>query len=255
MRHLLIVALFFPAVSLAAEIQAGFPSEAIWISKTSAVEGETLVISAVVYNGDAASLHGTIVFTADGTRICAREFELSADGSQIHSVEWRPKAGEYRVAAVIEGTSMQVSQRETSSILVSIDEPPPPSAMRQAVQTAGSIASSSLPAVLGIATSVFETIEPYRKKGVERLESYIEKTRSRKNGNVSGTIAGTSTSNVNGFRTPASENKNFVSAIAQTAAAVALFVMSALYLFYPLLALLFLGTFYLLARRIRRRPE
>ena len=183
----LLSGLLFPFLVLG-QIQAGFPSSAIWASKMSATEGETVVISAVVYNSDTSSLHGTIVFTGNGTRIDAREFELPTSGSQIHSIEWKPKAGEYRVAAVIEGTSSQVSARETSSILIHVSEPPPPSALQQAVQKAGSIASSSLPAVLGIAKSVFETIEPYRQKGVKSLEKYLKESREDNNSNSKPTL-------------------------------------------------------------------
>ena len=261
MRRFIILLLLLPAVSLAAEIQAGFPSQAIWASKSAAVEGETLVISAVVYNGNAAPLKGTLVFSADGARIGAREFELPEGKSQIHSIEWKPRAGEYRLAAAIEGTSAPLSQRETSSIVISVAEPPPPSAMQktaqalyQATQATGGLASSSLPAVRRIAASVFEAIEPARKAGVERLENYLEGARARSESGA----AGSSAPDAAGFASSGGEGEvagkggNLASNAAQTAAAAALFVMDSLYLFYPLLALLVLGTLYFLARRIRR---
>ncbi|KKW46132.1 MAG: hypothetical protein UY98_C0032G0008 [Candidatus Kaiserbacteria bacterium GW2011_GWA2_58_9] len=219
MRRFIILLLLLPAVSLAAEIQAGFPSQAIWASKSAAVEGETLVISAVVYNGNAAPLKGTLVFSADGARIGAREFELPEGKSQIHSIEWKPRAGEYRLAAAIEGTSAPLSQRETSSIV-----------------------------------SVFEAIEPARKAGVERLENYLEGARASSGSGA----AGSSAPDAAGFASSGGEGEvagkggNLASNAAQTAAAAALFVMDSLYLFYPLLALLVLGTLYFLARRIRR---
>ena len=258
MRYFLLALLLLPSISLAAETQAGFPTQAIWVSKTTAVAGETLVVSAVVYNGNTSMLKGTLVFTDDDARIGVRELELPAGESQIHSIEWKPKAGEHRLAARIEGTSAALSQTETPFITVTIAEAPPPSraqrAASQAAETAGNIASSSLPIVLGVATGIFDAIEPYRQKGVEELEAYVEKTRSR-SGGAGSAVAGTSTSNTAGFGTAGVGGGGLVSNIAQVAAAAALFVMNSLYLFYPLLALLFLGTLYFLARRIRRRPE
>jgi len=259
LRKLLFVFFLVPTLAFAGETQAGFPTQAIWVSKTTAVAGETLVVSAVVYNGNTSALKGTLVFTDDAERIGVRELELPAGESQIHSIEWKPKAGEHRLAARIEGTSAALSQTETPSITVVVAEPPPPSRVQQTVsqaaQTAGNIASSSLPIVLGIATSIFDAVEPYRQKGVEELEAYVEKTRSRAGGSAGGTVAGTSTSNTSGFGSAGANGGGLVSNIAQVAAAAALFVMSSLYLFYPLLALIFLGTLYFLARRIRRRPE
>ena len=255
MRYFLLALLLLPSISLAAETQAGFPTQAIWVSKTTAVAGETLVVSAVVYNGNTSMLKGTLVFTDDDARIGVRELELPAGESQIHSIEWKPKAGEHRLAARIEGTSAALSQTETPFITVTIAEAPPPSraqrAASQAAETAGNIASSSLPIVLGVATGIFDAIEPYRQKGVEELEAYVRGTRSR----TGGAVAGTSTSNTAGFGTAGASGNGLVSSITQAAAVAALFVMSSLYLFYPLLALLFLGGLYFLARRIRRRPE
>src|SRR3989344_9131091 len=202
MRYFLFALLWLPSISLAAETQAGFPTQAIWVSKSAAVAGETLVVSVVVYNGNTSMLKGTLVFTDDDARIGVRVLELTAGESQIQSIEWKPEAGEHRLAARIEGTSDTLSQTETPSITVIVAEPPPPSAAEraasQAAETAGSIASSTLPIILGIATGIFDAIEPYRQKGVEGLKTYVESTRSRAGVGTSGVVAGTSTSDASG---------------------------------------------------------
>src|SRR3989344_8151988 len=105
MRYFLLALLLLPSISLATETQAGFPTQAIWVSKTTAVVGETLVVSVVVYNGNTSTLKGTLVFTDGAVRIGVRELDLPAGESQIHSVEWKPKAGEHRLAARREGTA------------------------------------------------------------------------------------------------------------------------------------------------------
>ena len=81
MRYFLFALLWLPSISLAAETQAGFPTQAIWVSKSAAVAGETLVVSVVVYNGNTSMLKGTLVFTDDDARIGVRELELPAGES------------------------------------------------------------------------------------------------------------------------------------------------------------------------------
>jgi len=239
---------------LAFAVETGFPSQAIWVSKTSAVEGDTLVISTVVHNGDDAALQGTLVFLANDARIGAREFDLGSGESQIHSIEWKPSAGSYDVAAEIEGTSAELTQRKTPAIALTVAAPPSPSPMQetteQVIGAASTIASSSIPVVLGAAKSVFNAIEPYRQAGVEKLENYIESSRA-----MAGTIAGTSTSNTEGFDSASEKSgPGIMPQLLQTAAAAALLAFSNLYFFYPLLAFIVLGTLYWLAKRIRKRP-
>lgn len=255
-----------PAFSFAS---AGFPSQAIWVSKTAAVEGETLVVSTVVYNSENESLHGTLVFTSDGTRIGAREFEIGSGGSQIHSIEWKPKRGKHRIAASIEGTSQPLSERQTGEIEITVTAPLPPSATERAistatqvggalVQSAGTIASSSKPIVLGVAKSIADILEPLRQKGVVRLENYLATAAQSGRGAAAkpisqagkelsatrkGTTLGTSTENT---------KSSDISGIVQTAAAGALFVFKNAFIFYPFLAFLFFLVLYLFARRIRR---
>ena len=249
MKFLLVIPFLFPGLTFA--LEAGFPSQTLWASKTSIVQGETIVLSTVVYNGDASPLKGTLVFLADDIRVGAREFEIVGGGSQIQSVEWKPLAGEYSVVGAIEGTSAELSKRETPRLSIRVAPPPPPSQIQQTVTQVVNVASSSLPFVQNVTNTVFNAIEPYRQAGVERLKAYV----GTQNGGKSarGVVAGTSTSNTTGFGSTENTNKGFISSLARGAAKTGLFIMSSLYLFYPFLALLILGSLYLLARRVRRK--
>ena len=255
MRFFLTGLLFLmPSITLAAAIEAGFPPQTIWASKTSAMQGETIVLSTVVYNSDAATLKGTLVFIAKDARIGAREFEVPGGESQIQSVEWKPLAGEYEVAAAIEGTSAELSKKETPSIVVKVAPPPPPSAVEKTVSQVVHVASSSLPFVQAVTTNVFNAIEPYRQAGVDRLKAYVAA------GNVGktpgGVIAGTSTTNTSGFKNGTTASKGgLVSSLVRGAAGIALMIMGSLYLFYPFLAIIILGGLYMLARRVRRKSS
>ena len=261
MRHLVFAITLFlivPALSLAAE--TGFPSQTIWASKVSAVEGETIVLSTVVQNGSSEALQGTLVFAANGGRVSAREFELAGGESQIHSAEWRPEAGEYRVSAIIEGTSADLARKETPPITIVVAEPPAPSALQetvsQTVQALQIVASSSIPVVQNIGQTIFSQTEALRQAGIERLETYLAKQGG-------GQVAGASTSSPRGTSTvdglkdgsggPAGES--MFSKVKNAAAAAALTMFNSMALFYPLLILLFLGGLYLLARRVRRKPS
>lgn len=257
MRYLFLP-LFAPAFAFAA-VQAGFPSQSIWASTQSATEGETVVVSAVVVNDTAVELRGTLVFLANDVRIGARELDLPNAKSQIHSIEWKPKKGEYKVAARIEGTSAELSQKETPSISVTVKEPPPPPSeiertITQVVQTGSTIASSSAPIIIQTAQNLFAQTEALRNAGIERLENYLATNAHLPTGTVSGTS--TARSNADGFDTDSSDGKGgLFSNLAQAAAAGALFAFKNAVLFYPILAFLILGTLYLLAKRIRRRPS
>lgn len=251
--------LAFPLFALAAEAgppaQAGFPSQTIWVSKSSAAEGETVIVSAVVYNEEPETLRGTLVFSASGTRIGVREFELPSGESQIHSVEWKPRVGEYELTARIEGTSASLSHAETPALAITIQEPQLSAAeqvLNETVRTISQITASSAPIVSQTAQTIFDKTERLREAGIERLEDYLASQQSQSN--ITGFVAGTSTSVV-GSNTAAaniSEGKEFVSNALHTAAAGALFAMKNVALFYPLLAFLILGILYMLARSVRR---
>jgi hypothetical protein len=258
-RFTWLLILFFPVFSFAA-VEAGFPSQAIWASKTSAVEGETILLSTVVYNGNVEPLQGTLVFTANDSRIGASEFQLSNGESEIRSMEWKPSAGEYRVAAEIESISAELSQRETPPITVTITEPPSPSALQQTVNqtvtTISTFASSSAPFVVETVQTIYNQTETLRNAGIERIENYLSSQASNTSGNSPvGSIAGTSTTNVAGFDDASTKGKGLLSDIAQTAAAAALFTLKNAALFYPLVAFLILGTLYVIGRRVRRRRD
>src|SRR3989344_389429 len=254
MRYfVLLVLLALPTCALAAPLPAGFPSQTIWVSKTSAAEGETLVISTVVFNSATEALSGTLVFTANDTRIGAREFDIQIGESQVHSIEWKPRQGEYQLAARIEGTSAELSQGETPSVLITVAAPPPPSVAQQTMSQVAQIASSSVPFVREITTTIFDAIEPYRQNGIERLEEYLASSHGESE--PPGAVAGTSTVNIAGFEEMQKKTGDVLSSLARTVAAGVLFIFKNIALFYPALALLVLGTLYVLARRIRRQSD
>lgn len=263
-RIIFLATLFLPTLAIASQV--GFPSQPIWVSSSSAVEGETVAVSAIVANDTAFSLLGTLVFIANDARIGALEFELPSGKSQIHTIEWQPKKGEYQVAARIEDTHATLSQKETPSLGVVVKEPPAmPSeierAITQVVQTGSAIASSSAPIIIQVAQTLFDQTESLRNSGIKRLENYLAPQASSPylGGDLSigiGEIAGTSTrntSNTTGFDTPPQKDREILSNIAQTAASGALFALQNAALFYPILAIATLGTIYFLARRIRRQ--
>jgi hypothetical protein len=267
-RRFFIAVLIFPATTLAAA-QAGFPSQSLWVSSQSANEGETIVVSSVVVNDAETEIRATLAFLANDARIGARAFELPSGKSQIHSIEWKPKKGEYVVNARIEGTSAELSQKETPPLSVVVKEPPaPPSEIEktitQVVQTGSTLASSSAPFIIQTAQNIFAQTENWRNAGIEQLESYLASpsssapseppSRYLKNTLSNGMIAGTSTDSMSSMHSPQTGSGNgMLSNLAQTAAAGALFALKNAALFYPLLVVLILGTLYFLARRIRRQ--
>lgn len=240
-----------PLSALAAETglpaQAGFPSQTIWVSNSSPAEGETVVVSAVVYNGESTDLRGTLAFFADDSRIGAREFELPEGESQVHSIEWKPAEGTYELTARIEGTSAQLSLGETPPLRITVRPPPQPTAteqtISQVVDVASEIASSSAPFVSKVSQTIFTNTEAFREAGIKILDNYLQRKPSRR-GDVAGAATSTSGS---------AEGMGALATLTRTLAATLLFIMKNVALFYPILAFLVLGTLFLLARKVRRR--
>ena len=87
MRYGMILLLFvLPSITIAADIQAGFPPRNIWLSRESATVGDTVIIYAALHNGSEKKIQGTVTFTVDGKSIGTNEFVLERGKSLMQSV-------------------------------------------------------------------------------------------------------------------------------------------------------------------------
>src|SRR3989344_2561444 len=266
--------LIFPAPSQAA-VQAGFPSQPLWLSKENVTANETVTIFTVLYNESEKAVGGNLVFTVDGLRIASLTFSLDAGKSSIQSAQWKATAGNHTISALIESASdtgldqtVTLSNEKAGSITLAVADPPPPSQVIQVVSTvsniAGSIASTSLPLITSAVEIVYGATEALRTNAVsyfkEKAEGVMIDLRNQSlvtSGEPRGKVLGAETerasngtSNTSGFG-PTATATSF-SKISQTAASAALFFFESRALFYLALILLALGTLYWLARKVRR---
>ena len=263
--------LIFPAPSQAA-VQAGFPSQPLWLSKENVTANETVTIFTVLYNESNGAVGGNLVFTVDGQRIASQTFSLDAGKSSIQSAQWKATAGNHTISALIESASdtdldqvITLSNEKAGSISLAVAEPPPPSPVIQAVSTvsniAGSIASTSLPLITSAVDSVYGATEAFRTNAVAYFkekaadDSPPNAASEEPRGNVLSAetkSASGGTPNVSGFASTSSATATSFSQLSQVAASAALFFFDSRPLFYLALILLALGTLYWLARKVRR---
>ena len=263
--------LIFPAPSQAA-VQAGFPSQPLWLSKENVTANETVTIFTVLYNESNGAVGGNLVFTVDGQRIASQTFSLDAGKSSIQSAQWKATAGNHTISALIESASdtdldqvITLSNEKAGSISLAVAEPPPPSQVIQAVSTvsniAGSIASTSLPLITSAAESIYGATEAFRTNAVSYFkekaadDSPPNTASEEPRGNVLSAetkSASGGTPNVSGFASTSSATATSFSQLSQVAASAALFFFDSRPLFYLTMILLALGTLYWLARKVRR---
>jgi len=254
MRHILLaLVLALPFSITAAELPAGFPSQPIWLSSSSATAGEKITIYAALYNESASPISGVLSFTVDGKEVKSQAFELGAGKSDIYSAVWTATAGEHSISAQIRDASdTKLKQNVTVEAAASPRRairvaPAPPSETEQAVSTVKDTVNlfigSSTPIVGPIVSAVLSVTEPVREAGVAKLEKFLEKKSAT-------TAQPSEVMNV----APKEETGAgaAVSRASQVAAAAALFTMKSMWLFYPLAMFFILGTLYYTGRKLAR---
>ena len=252
-----ILLLFVPSV-YAEGINAGFPSQPLWVSKTNATAGETISLFTAVYNGDNEKLLGTVAFTVDGERVGGKDIAIEGGASELISVEWRAIAGEHSIAAMIEGTSIAIAQKETAAITIIVAEAPP-TPLRDAATAASEILAgatrAAAPVISNAANTTYGLVESLRLDAISRLENMATNTTSSQENLATPSIAGTSTSAVTGFSESASSTPSALSQMGKVAATVALVAIKSRALFYPLFILSLFVILYLLFRWATKRPR
>lgn len=265
-RVFIISVVFMPAVSFAAQtIPAGFPSQSIWVSKTNVVAGEAIEIFTVVYNSGDATVGGNVVFTADGARVATKQFNLDAGKTELESVSWTATAGKHKLGASIEeavdaaSQSVLISNKNAGTIEITIANPPPPTAVEQAVNVVSTIArdvaSTSVPIITSAAKSVYQATESFRNAGIAFAENNLPKQSAQKTGiapaspNQKTVSAQSAQQNANAAPTP---DTSFFSKLSQLAAPAIFYTFGSRAIFYPLLCALLLGLLYLLGRMVSK---
>ncbi len=249
----------FASAQAAGPVRAGFPDRSIWLSNAKPNYAEEVQIYTVLYNGTDATVGGTLTFFVDDAKLTSQDVSFAAQSSSIVFTKWTAVSGTHSFNARFEAASGATSTlQQTTTVQVTVSEPPPPSALQQSVdkaaEVAGQFASSSAPIIMKIGREVFEQTEALRNAGIDRLEQFMDNSRQPK---IAGTSVRATTTVIKGFEAPLTssgdnKNKSVLNSVAQTAAVAAHFVLTSLYLFYPLLAFLIFGFLAWAYRRFRR---
>lgn len=241
MRVPVFIASFVLAIPFLASAAAfGFPDRPLWLSSTSAHEGEKITMYAAVYNASDAEMRGTVSFIADGETFDTKDISLPAGGSLLATSNWSAIKGSHSLSAsFVSGTQKESTDKITVTVTDAPPAPPPePTIVDKTLGTANDFVSdmtTSVPIVGTIADAIIEQTEKVRVVGGDFLEPYA-KTPIEKQPLMNTATEPTLTD------TALSYGKRGL----QLAAAAALFAFDTRWLFYVLTLVLF----YLLIRKM-----
>lgn len=257
---ILVTALCFAPLHVFAEApRAGFPTGALWTSKSSALEGEHVGIFSVVFNSTSASVSGAVAFSVDGTVIAEVPFTLEAGANKIVAASWPAAKGTHTFFASLnkfEGAGVNPNMnQQTSSVSVQVKEAPPPpppvppsptqAAIDQVSDISSRVVASTTPIVTSVAQKLYEKAEDLRESGLEYARNLSNASRPA----ASSDEKAITSTNVAGFSSSTDSNPaSLISRISQLAAPALLFTFGSKAAFYPILLFLILFVLWLLKR-------
>jgi hypothetical protein len=249
------LALSFPLFALADTVSGGFPSQSLWLSKTSLTEGDSVQIFAPIYDSGTGKIQGDVVFLVDDTEIGSVRFSLDAGESKIASLSWSAKEGAHTVSAEIRNASgetpdaaLSLSREKTEPLSVSVAAAPPPAPAVAALRSAGgalaAAVSAAAPAVSGAVEAAFSETEALRNGAKTALEASLAADTPAS----AGKVLGAETENLAAAAAAPHTSFSPLRLLKQ----IALAVVSYEWLFYPLLLVVILFILYFFARQIAR---
>lgn len=251
--------ILLPAVAFG----AGFAKQSLFLSRSPAVEGESILVHAIVQNDSTAAFAGEVVFSSQRgsdakQKIGSAAASIAPQGAQAVSVSWKPLAGEYTVVASLTGKDGAVVEEESGHF--TINEKPKPatqdSAADEGVQSSsevqGAIAKIS-PTVADFARPAFLAIDGLRTGAVNFLNQGINWSKAKVGAKTPGAVLGEATKKEN------TSPQGILGTVTYLGAMLALYALSILKwlvanagIFYPVLAVAFLLGIWKLLSGIRR---
>lgn len=235
---------------------AGFAKQSIFLSKPSAVEGDTVLIHTVVQNDSAAEFSGTLIMRDGDSKVGSVPVSLDVGEAQAVSVSWKPSAGRHDIVAELSDAGGAVVGNESESFSIGAKPRPKAKAPPNASSSAAAAVESSAdiqgkiedlsPAASGALEPVFRLVDGSRTAIADVLDAQIAKTKP-KLAPLPGVVAGTSTA------VQAPQQGGWFGSIFNTAyyyvLTVLRFVIGSAGAFYPILAFVF---FYILWKTFKR---
>jgi hypothetical protein len=242
---------------------AGFAKQSLFLSKSPVVEGDTVLIHAVLQNDSTAAFSGEVVFTSQKgseakQKVGSAVATIAPQGAQAVSVSWKPLAGEYAVTASLTGKDGKVVEEETGRF--TINEKPKPASEGSAFgQGPGEVQSSDeiqkminsfSPAVGGFLEPAFSSVDVYRQKVSDWLDQGISWSKARVAAKAPGNVLGESTA---GSPSGIAGTASYVGGTAGLYFfSVLKWIIANAGIFYPVVALSFFYILWRIFARIRR---
>jgi len=255
----IVMGLFLPSIAFGAT----FAKETVFLSKPSVIEGETVLVHAIVSNDATTKFSGTLEIMDKETLVGSVPVSLAAEEASVVSLSWKPSAGSHTLVATLRDSAGVVAEKESTTFSIK-SKPAVIDAFTTSSTTSLSVDSSAdiqqaiaqvSPAAAKVSAPVFSTIDSLRESAAEALESGSDWSKKQ-----IGTAAIKNQGAVLGAETETSASNKLTSSLWTMAATLALYIFSLLLyvvstpgVFYPLLAALFLFILWKFWRRYRRR--
>lgn len=232
---------------------AGFAKQSLFLSKSSVMQGDTVLIHAIVSNDTAIKFSGTLKLHDETGEIGGVPVSLAAGEASAISVSWKPATGSHTVTAELrDGSGALVEQESSTFQVAALPQPVAANQTAAAVDSSQNIQraiANISPAAAQASQPVFAAIDAGRAKASDALDMGLNwaKTQIQTPGQVlSAQTQKNSTGTAQGIG----------GTLWVVMATLALYILSILQfvignsgIFYPALAILF---FYLLWRLYRR---
>jgi hypothetical protein len=167
-RTLSLVSLFLlPVVAFG----AGFAKQSIFLSRSAVMEGDTVLIHAVVENDSADKFPGEVVITDGSTKVGTVPTTLAAGEARAVSLSWTPAAGNHTITAELLDSAGTVVESESATFDVAA-KPKPAAKITATTSEAAAVESSQgiqkqignlSPTAEGAAAPVFKLVDSGRE--------------------------------------------------------------------------------------------
>lgn len=246
---LVLFCLLLPSGAFAAQ----FAKQSLFLSKTGATEGETVLIHAVVSNNNSSEFSGTLLFTDGLNSIGSVPVALAAEESAVASVSWKPAAGEHPVSATLKDKSGASVETQKQIFLIAPKPSPATSSQTAAVESSEAIRhgiEQVSPQAAQYSEPVFTLIDGGREKiaGVLDDQLAITKTKLGPNAGSAGEILGAEATQ-NATKNPSGAFFYMLQTLYFYLLTLLRFIVGSAGVFYPVVAIAF---FYLLFKTYRR---
>ncbi|MEK7612856.1 MAG: Ig-like domain-containing protein [Patescibacteria group bacterium] len=157
---------------------AGFAKGSLFFSKTSAVEGDTVQIHAVVSNDTNLPVEADVIFNDSDEKIGTVPVELDAEEAITVSLSWKPLAGTHKVTAEFTTKTGTVVEKQSATFVVAEkasaqDSGSPNIGNVQSSEGIQQTISTYSPAAAAMLKPVFDFVDTARGKGALTLDDQI----------------------------------------------------------------------------------